>query len=88
VAAGSAGGESPRPISDMTGSSSLVHLRPNGKDAKYRICEWARMPDKKGGERLEQVASKTCSPDRHETVVICLAPGQSLHVENCRVEFR
>lgn len=71
----------------MAGSTTLVHLKPNGKGAKYWILELVHAKDKKGHPKLDWIMSKAFSPEADQTAVVCLAPGQSLHVENCRVLF-
>lgn len=66
---------------------STVQLRPNGEGAKYWILELVKTQDKRGKDKLDWVKSKACTPEPKQIAIVHLAPGQSLHVENCRVSF-
>lgn len=68
-------------------SKSVVQLRPNGKDAKYWILELVKTKDKKGKDKLDWIMSKAFTPAPKQVAIVHLAPGQSLHVENCRVSY-
>lgn len=68
-------------------TKSVVQLRPNGKDAKYWILELVKTKDKKGKDKLDWLMSKPFTPAPDQIAIVHLAPGQSLHVENCRVSY-
>lgn len=68
-------------------TKSVVQLRPNGKDARYWILELVKTKDKKGKEKLDWIMSKAFTPAPKQIAVVHLAPGQSLHAENCRISY-
>jgi len=68
-------------------TKSVVQLRPNGKGAKYWILELVKTQDKKGKDKLDWIMSKPFTPEPNQVAIVHLAPGQSLHVENCRVSY-